>query len=67
MIRYDHPLDSNFHIAPGAFGNQFQAENFEYIKQKTYLEWDEPKTLVMGKIKYIDYDKVVSYDISKEN
>ena len=67
MIRYDHPLDSNFHIAPGAFGNQFQSENFEYLKQKTYLEWDPPKTILRDKINYIQYDKVVPYDIIKEN
>jgi NADH:ubiquinone oxidoreductase subunit len=67
QIRYDHPLTSNFHIAPGSFGNELQQENIEFMKQKTYLEWNPPKTVVPHHVDSLRYDKVKPYDITKEN
>jgi hypothetical protein len=54
-------------MAPGAFGNEFREENFEYMKQKTYLEWNPPRAIVKDEINYNLYDKVRPYDITKEN
>jgi hypothetical protein len=67
QLRYDHPLTSNFHLAPGSFGNPLQQENFEFAKQKSYLEWNPPKTVVKDEINYYQYDGVRPYDITKEN
>ena len=53
------------HVAPGAFGNEFKEENFEYMKQKSYLEWNPPNN--KNNVDYIRYDKVLPYDITKEN
>ena len=61
----EHPTQSNLHQAPGAFGNQFKEENFEYMKQKSYLEWNPPKT--EHKVNAFKYDRVVPYDLTKEN
>jgi hypothetical protein len=61
----DHPYVSNFHMAPGSFGNQYKEENFEYVKQKTYLEWNPPGT--KDKVDYMKYDRVMPYDITQEN
>ncbi len=52
-------------MAPGSFGNQYREENFEYMKQKTYLEWNPPKHEHL--IDYEKYDAVRPYDITKEN
>ena len=61
----DHPLQSNLHVAPGSFGNQFKEENYEYMKQKTYLEWNPPNT--SHPVNAFKYDRVQPYDITKEN
>jgi hypothetical protein len=61
----EHPYVSNVHMAPGSFGNQYREENFEYMKQKTYLEWNPPKHEHL--IDYEKYDAVRPYDITKEN
>ncbi len=65
QLRMDHPLTSNLHAAPGSFGNQNREENFEYMKQKTYLEWNPPNT--NHTVNAWKYDKVDKYDITKEN
>ena len=67
MLRMDHPETSNFHVAPGSFGNQFKEENFEYMKQKSYLEWNAPASHKSPPIDYFKYDKVKQYDITQEN
>jgi hypothetical protein len=67
MLRIDHPETSNFHVAPGSFGNQFKEENFEYMKQKSYLEWNAPASHKSPQIDYFKYDKVRPYDITQEN
>jgi hypothetical protein len=54
-------------MAPGAHGNPLQDENFEFFKQKTYLEWNPPKLTKKDYINYNLYDKVKPYDITKEN
>lgn len=64
-MRSNDPLSSNFHAAPGSFGNEFRQENFEFVKQKTYLEWNPPKSSHV--INYSMYDRVNPYDITKEN
>ena len=64
-MRMDHPYVSNMHTAPGSFGNQYRNENFEFVKQKTYLEWNPPNTT--NKIDYMKYDRVLPYDITQEN
>ena len=61
----DHPTQSNMNVAPGAFGNHLREENYEYVKQKTYLEWNPP--LTSKPINYKLYDEVDKYDITKEN
>ncbi len=61
----DHPYVSNMHTAPGSFGNEYKEENFEYVKQKTYLEWNPPNC--SNKVDYMKYDGVSAYDITKEN
>jgi hypothetical protein len=61
----EHPLTSNMSAAPGSFGNQFKEENFEYMKQKTYLEWNPPNNL--HNVDAFKYDRVKPYDITKEN
>lgn len=53
------------HVAPGAFGNEFKEENFERARSKTYLEWNPPKN--KNAINYAKYDRVLPYDITKEN
>ena len=64
-MRHLHPVHSNFHQAPASFGNQFKEENFEYMKSKSYLEWNPPKTPYQ--VDYFKYDKIKPYDITKEN
>ena len=64
-MRMEHPTQSNFYMAPGSFGNPYKEENFEYMKQKSYLEWNPPKS--EDKINYWKYDQVHKYDITKEN
>lgn len=61
----DHPLTCNLNQAPGAFGNNNRQENYEYVKQKSYLEWNAPNTPYH--INYKLYDRVDKYDITKEN
>ena len=65
QLRMDHPTQSNMHQAPGSFGNQFKEENFEYVKQKTYLEWNPPHT--SHPVNAFKYDRVSQYDITREN
>jgi hypothetical protein len=65
QLRTDHPLQSNMHVAPGTWGNPYKDENFEFVKQKTYLEWNPPNH--QHKVDAFKYDRVRPYDISKEN
>ena len=58
-------MTSNYNQAPGAFGNNFRQENFEFAKQKTYLEWNPPG--YQKPLDYKQYDCVGKYDIRKEN
>jgi hypothetical protein len=61
----EHPFTSNYNQAPGAFGNISRQENYEFTKQKSYLEWNH--TNVKNPIDYKLYDRVDKYDITKEN
>ena len=61
----EHPETSNYNQAPGAFGNKLRKENYEFVKQKTYLEWNAPG--MKDPINYKLYDRVDKYDITKEN
>jgi hypothetical protein len=65
QLRYDHPTQSNMHMAPGSFGNEFKEENFEFMKRKTYLEWNPPNN--KNNIDTFKYDRVLPYDITREN
>ena len=64
QLRMDHP-DHGMHNNPGSFGNEYSVENYEFMKQKTYLEWNPPKSEVKPVNAYM-YDKVKPYDITKE-
>lgn len=61
----EHPTTSMFNSAPGSFGNNLRQDNYEYVKQKTYLEWNAPG--MKNPINYKLHDKVDKYDITKEN
>jgi len=61
----EHPTTSLWNNAPGSFGNNHRQENFEFAKQKTYLEWNAPG--MKNHINYNIYDRVDKYDITKEN
>jgi len=61
----EHPSESMYNVAPGAFGNKFRTENYEFVKQKTYLEWNPPG--IKNSIDYNLYDRVDKYDIRTEN
>ena len=61
----EHPTTSMYNIAPGSFGNNSRQENYEFAKQKTYLEWNPPG--IKKPLDYNLYDRVEKYDIKNEN
>lgn len=63
--RMEHPNISMYNQAPGSMGNNYRVENYEFCKQKTYLEWNPPN--YNKPIDYKQYDRVDKYDITKES
>lgn len=66
-MKHLDPKTSNYNMAPGAFNNPDKKEVWEFVKQKTYVEWEPLKTNTQDKIDTYKYDRVKEYDISKEN
>jgi len=62
----DHPTVSNFHMAPGSFGNEMKEENTEFYTQKSYTEWTPPNNATNSEpVNNFKYDRVLPYDITK--